>query len=441
MPKILQRMIECYIVSIAFIFSFQAFWRPSVQTLAEMGLLSIVVLVLSVIIGRLYRYNDVILLLLFLVLAWFSSAVLYGVTSAFFISTFFCFWIILLAVYLVIHIAPDPQHILLLFSFTVAVSSIIICLHVLAYAGNSLFFENPGQNLFLGCFRFGRLFALGNANMQGLFCTAQILVSIYGILHTKKVLRILFWISAILGWFTLGLTGCRTGMIGVCVAVALGACSTFYLHVWQSRHILIRLVCAFAFGAIAGLILLESFMLPVIIYRWILLGINAFARNPYLPKNIAELAARKVSDDDGTLTDRVFIWAQSAKESFRTLRNALFGISSLNKTTVHGIYDGHHEITAVNAHSIYLDTIRRFGLLGFIPWVGLLILWIHRVIQMLFKTGMKLSDRFLAACVAGILVMGISETVPFSELGPAYFSVTFFIICGYCMIETRKTHE
>ena len=439
--KTLQYVIELFFIMVAVSHAFRGFWKTSyVYWYAGIGLLSMIMLIFVVLVGRMYRYNDVILLLFFLVLAWFSSAIIYGITLLFFTSKFFCIWMTFLALYMVIRFVPDPSHALCVFSYALAIPFTGICLYALIHGGRSLFIDPPGQDLLLGCFRFGRLFALTNANQIGLLSSSLILVSVYVFLSTKKRRRFFFLFSAIIGWFTLGLSGCRTGMIGVSAAFGLIACSIFFLHkgIWQSWHILLRLACALLIGVAIGVLVLESFYLPAVIFRGILLGLNWIIRNPYLKKNVADLSARKVSDDDGTLTDRVYIWATCVKDCFRSLRRALLGISSLSKERVNGIYTGHHEITAPNAHNVYLDVVRRFGLLGLIPWVGLLVIWVRRGIQMLFKNGAGIADRFLATCAAGMLVMGMAEAVPISDLGPASVTIPFFIICGYCMIETRN---
>ncbi|MBR5931099.1 MAG: hypothetical protein IKZ95_03640, partial [Lachnospiraceae bacterium] len=272
--KILQCVIELFLILIAVSHAFRSFWGGAfVYWYAGSGLLSMFILIFAILVGRLYYYNEVIYLLLFIILAWFSSVILYGFTLSFFVSRFFCSWMTFLALYMVIRITPDPSRALCIFSYSLVIPFTGICIYTIVHGAWSLFSEYPGQNLLLGCFRFGRLFALKNANTIGLLSAVLILISVYSILHIKKRHRFLFLFSAIIGWFTLGLSGCRTGMIGVSAAFGLIACSTFFLHkgIWQSWHILLRLACALLIGVAIGVLVLESFYLPAVIFRGILL--------------------------------------------------------------------------------------------------------------------------------------------------------------------------
>ena len=168
-----------------------------------------------------------------------------------------------------------------------------------------------------------------------------------------------------------------------------------------------------------------------------MLGCNMIIHNPYLTQNLANLSSHKITDDNGTLLSRTLIWEKCIKDCFKTVRRALVGISPLSKDVMEGFIEGHHERTQPHAHNVYLDTIRRFGLLGFAPWIGLIIIWIRHGVRTLFQIRDDASDRFLVACVAGCLVMGIAEPVPFSDITRPYLAIPFFIIIGYCMRKAR----
>ena len=434
-----QYLLELFIALMTISYALEGFWVHTLVWKIATGALSLCVMVFAIFTRRLYRYNDVQFLILFLVIAWISGVFSFGLTGTYFISRFHCFWLVFLALYMAIHIVPDPSHAIRVFFCVSAISFSGICLYMLGHAARSLLFDPPGRNLMEGCFRLGRLCALKNANVFSFMCTALLLVSLCGFLTAKKRIRILYLFSAILGWFTLGLTGSRTCMISISFACGLLICSLLFSHIREktSMHIIFRWMIALALGIIAGGILLVSFYLPLILFRWIMLGVNGILRNPYLAQNLADLTVRRVTDDDGTMSDRVFIWGKAIKDCFQSVRRALFGISPLSSGGVPGVYAGHHEIETPHAHSIYLDTLRRFGLLGFLPWVAFLLLWIRRATIILFKYKNDISDRFLASCVAGILVMGLAEPVPFSDIVPSYLAIPFFVIIGYCMRKAR----
>ena len=438
--KAKQRLIELFVIMVTVAFAFERVWQHDAVWEITTGAISLCMLIFSLIVGRLYRYLDVCLLILFVILAWFSSFICFGLTASYFISRSHCFWIVFLTFYMVIIVAPDPSRTMRVFTCTAVSAFSIICAFITVHAARTLLSESPELYLVKGCFLKGRLCGLGNANIMGFMCVALFLMSVFGFLTSPKRIRILYLLTAVLGWFLLGLTGCRTGMLGVCGTVGLTICSSFFLRISSRKPwpVFSRFLVAFVIGIMAGLLLLLSFRLPVYIFRGIMLGCNLVIHNPSLPINLETLTIRGIADDDGTMSGRIPIWVKCIKDCFKSVRRALVGISSLSKDVIEGFKEGHHESTQPHAHNVYLETLRKFGLLGFAPWVGLLIIWIRRGIQMLFKRKDQISDRFLVASIAGLLMMGIAEPVPFSDSTRPYLAIPFFIITGYCMRKARE---
>lgn len=438
--KTVQRLIELFVVLMIVAYAFEAFWRPERFWQIATGAIGICVLIFSIITGKLFRYIEVKLFLLFLLIAWISSIFNFGVKASYFVTRFHCFWMVFLALYMVLYIAPEPSHVMHVFACTTAICFSVVCAFVTVHATRSLLSETPELRTVLGCFRTERLCGLGNENILGFMCASLLLISVYGFLVTKKHIRILYLFSAALGWFTLGLAGSRTSMVGVGSAIGLTICSSIFLKIGVRKnwHTALRLIVALAVGVFCGAVLLVSFNLPKMIFWGIIQGLHLVTHIPNTSQDSSSASSYTISTSTNSMSIRVSIWVKCIKDSFSSVRRALFGISPLSTEGMTGFIDGQPERTQPHAHNVYLDTIRRFGLLGLAPWIGQIIIWIRHGADILFKGKYDTSDRFLISCVIGFLFMGFTEVVPFSDITGSYIAIPFFIIIGYCMRKVRE---
>lgn len=430
-----------YVPAIALLYSFQGLWRGAGTLLyALTGLAALGVCVVCVWQKRLYRGADALLLLFMPVCALVSAALNFGLSLSILTPRFFIVWAVLLSLYFALRVAPEPDRLIGLFAAAYVLGLSLLCLLVLFRATASLFPEIPGHDLSLGCFQLGRLCGLNNANIFAFSCTALLLLSMYAFLRAAGRRRMIFALSGLIGWFTLGLTNCRTGIIGVSFCAGLLVFSAL-LHRRAGKRPWVRVLTAAALGAMAAAICMASLYLPAILYRGILTVFGRLAHKPYLLNNLAALQPRGITGGDGTASDRVLIWRRVLEDVGKTPLRTWLGVSHLNDDAIGGVYAGHHEVSTPHAHNTYLEMLRRFGVIGFVLLMASVARWCAAGFRCLRAPDERIPARCLAAAAAGILLMGLPEQVPFPFSTTCSLSLPFFAICGYIMNDGRRSHE
>lgn len=491
----MQVSMTLYTVFVAVLYALDGIWEDrTVLIYGLTGLLGLVFSLISVLSGRLYRETDVRLLLLFLLYAWISASFCFGLSISFFCTRFFCVWMVFCSIYFVIRSVPDAERLLRTFILVFSISIGLLCLYVLLHACVSIAYVNPAMNTVRGCFQLGRLCGIGNANYMGFACTALVISSVFGWLDSYecmrsaipdgdcrrkfssesgkvsrylrglssgtadfagcngryRILRVLYTGTAALGWFALGLTGCRTGMIGVSLAVgdvvyillntdaeqgrasAKNRCRVPRSET-KVRRIKARRFVLLTVPVVSACMMLLSFELPVILFRTAARVYCALADDQVVWGHLSSLTVRRLTDHDGTMLDRIYTWKRCLLLCFKNVRTMLLGITVFSSDGIGGVYEGHHEILVPHAHNVYLEMFRRFGLIGFLIWLFPLCLWIEKGWRTIRLRGESSAVRFLAAACAGLLVMGLAEPVPFMYSSRCQLPLLFFLICSCCV--------
>ena len=433
--RLLLKAVAFLVSVIVFVYAFEGIWAAkTVVPYALVGVMSVAIVLFCMIYGHLYRNTDTLLWSVFFSLALISTIINLGISPHFFISRFFCTWMMFVAVYYAVQIVPDHKDFLSRVFGVYALALTIACVYILAKATASLCLEKPAQDILRGCFKAGRLCGMYNANTLGFSCVSLIISSVFTYLNSQKRVRIIFLITGFVGWFCLGLTGCRTGMIGVCLAIGILVFSMLYTGSikLKFRRIKYPAVASFLISLFAFLFALESFLLPVHLYQFTVTAYAKLTGQQYLIENAAALVVRRIFDDDGTLSDRTRIWPQGLRMCFQTPRRFLIGISPISKDFVTGVYEGRHDIMAVHAHNTYIELLRKHGVLGFITFMTMLIIWSRQGFKILFRGKETAAFRYLVASAAALLIMGFAESIPFYYMSFCYTSIPFFLTCGYC---------
>lgn len=419
MRKSADLFLSLFYAAVLFLYCFEALWDEAKQVLyMAIALCCVCVGAYCVISGRLYRNRDTRLLAAFLALSWVSALYNYGFSAAYFETRFFFVWAFLLCGYFCVQTVRAPERFLLLCTRSGAAGFAIVNACCLLHATLSLTSPVPGRNTVLGCFELGRLCALGNANLMGFSCCALVLLSIYGALREKGKRRLFYAPGALLGWFNLGLTNFRAGMLCVSLAVGLLVFSLLYR---RSVHCL----AAVAAAVLAAGGMLASLYLPLHLYRGVLRAFPAhffLTEHSFLPRALS---------DSATLGDRNLIARTVLREIFRSPRRFWLGISSVSETAIRGVYPGHHEILIAHAHNTYLEIFRRFGVFALALLLWLLVLWCRCGLRLFFDKKASGAAAFLMAIACVTLVMGLVEQMPFPIGGAHSLSIPFFLICGY----------
>ncbi len=413
--------------SVAFLlYCFEGLWGRAEHLLcAAIALPSLGVCVYCMLFGRLYRNWDTRLLLAFLGLAWLSALVNYGLSLTFFFSRFFCVWVFLLCGYFSVQTVAAPERFLLGCSHAGVAGLSIVNVFALLHATVSLTAAVPGRDTVRGCFELGRLCALSNANILGFACCTLLLLSLYAALRTGGKRRLVFLLPALLGWFNLGLTNFRTGIL--CVSLAVGGLVFSLLYRKQRPFLASAALAVLAAGGAAA-----SLYLPLPLYRGVLglfPGKFRLTAQSFLPRMLS---------DSATFLDRTRIWCVTLREIFRTPRRTWLGVSSIGESPIAGVYPGHHEILTSHAHNVYLEILRRFGVFALLLLLALLVLWCIRGARRFFDRKTSSAAAFLMAIAAVTLLTGLVEQLPF-PIGKAHcLSIPFFLICGYAARTGRK---
>ena len=87
---------------------------------------------------------------------------------------------------------------------------------------------------------------------------------------------------------------------------------------------------------------------------------------------------------------------------------------------------------SVHAHNTYIELLRKHGVLGFITFMTMLIIWSRQGFKILFRGKETAAFRYLVASAAALLIMGFAESIPFYYMSFCYTSIPFFLTCGYC---------
>ena len=413
-----------------FLYSFEGLWGNAARPIcAVIGFLSLACAIYCARTGKLLRRWDIRLLVAFLVMTCISAFAGFGLAPRYFTSVFFCVWLFLIGLYFLIRTTPQPEALLKRFTVMSVLGFALVNLYVLVHATASLFPQIPGKDELSGCFCMGRLCGLSNANIMSFSSAALLLLSIFGLLNTATRKRWLYVISALLGWLTLGLTNCRTAIIGVSAAIGLFVIAA----VWRRKPGVGGFFVSLLSGIVAGVLISVSFYLPLYIYRGALRIVASATDNLSLERNLEALSMRLLTEDNGTLTSRTLIWSKVFQDFADSPRNMLLGISSISEGRITNIDPLKPEFQTVHAHNTYLELLRRFGIPGFLFCMGLVVIWCVRGQKVLFDPKKKLSIAFLMASGAGMLVMGLAEQVPFPYSKACSLAPIFFLICGYCM--------
>ena len=430
--KRLDKWICWYVPLLALLFCFEGLLGSRASQLYAVCVLpSLCFLFLLLRRNRLLRREDCLLLAAFFLVTWLSSVYGYGLGTAFFLSQFFCRCCILFFLYAASLSLPDWDRMADRWIVLAAAGLLVLHLLLLVRASISLCSEYPGHDLILGCFQYGRLCGLGNPNIMGFSAAALLFLSVYGLLRFSRGRRWFFALPALLGWFNLGLCNCRTGIVGVSLALGLLVFLSLHKGTGKSLFLGILLALLTAVGA-AGLL-----FLPTLLYRLLMMRLAELLGNPFLAENLSVLHFRTLIERDGTFMDRTRIWLRCLEEVFRTPRRALLGVSSSGWGVIPSVYPGHHEILTPHSHNGLLEILHRFGLFGLFFWLWLTVLWLVRGVRLFFDRTRPLALRYLCAAAAGMLVMGLAEPLPYHPTGLITLAFPYFLICGAVMRERR----
>ncbi|WP_408071451.1 O-antigen ligase family protein [Butyrivibrio sp. JL13D10] len=419
---------------IVFFYSFEDLWEYKIHALYLVtGFIGVFIVAGCMIYGRKYRNYDTCLWFLFFFFGLISTLYNQGISLEYVLSHFVCVWSAFLAMYYSVQAADDPHKLITIMCGVSSIPLSALCICALIKASRDLLLEYPVHDKTYGCFQLGRLCASGNANALGIAAATLVIVAGTCLLYDKGILRIVFGLLVALGWFCIGLTGCRTVMVGIAFTAGIFV----LLVLCRDRRFLktdkkaLRLTVALTGAVLLFFVVLKSFLIPMNIYRFSMRTYGNLTDQEFLLSNLEKLVVRRISDDDGTFSDRAVIWKSCMEQSIKSAGRFLLGISPLSKEVIKDVYAGRHDIDTSHAHNIYIEILRKHGILGLLTIIMLISSWVKNGIKILLGRNERAYIQFLIAASYGILLMGMTEPVPFSYISCCYASVPFFITCGY----------
>lgn len=230
-----------------------------------------------------------------------------------------------------------------------------------------------------------------NANYYGMMIQFLVLLCIYKILHAKTLHRIVFYTTTIFcNLFALYLTGCRVGWVSFLITIPL----MFYMNSWKKTSY-----------AMIGIIALTGI--------FVVMHPSVFPRLDSIFVDFAK---------------RAKIWITAIKG---IMENPLFGYGPSGYMVIYEKFAGH---PTYHAHSVYLDPILSFGVIG-ITMASVFIQPILKEIMQMFKKRENLElCGLIASFLVVVLVHGVFDyTIFWFQTG-----VVFLLVMNACCMVKNK---
>lgn len=227
-----------------------------------------------------------------------------------------------------------------------------------------------------------------NANYYAMMIQFLVLLCVYKILHAKTLHRVVFYtITIICNLFALYLTGCRVGWLSFLITLPL----MFYMNSWKkTSYCMIEIIC------IAGIVV---FM------------------NPEFFPRIDSIF------DDFAKRGRIWVTAIKAISTY-----PIFGLGPSGYYLIYDQFNGH---PTYHCHSVYLDPILSFGIVGIII-ASIFIVPVIKEIIYLFKN--KLNSELsglIASFFVVLFVHGIFDHTAFWIQTGVIFLLVINASCMY----------
>ena len=442
----LQRIIILQCCLVACVYALEGLWADGAMTgMIEKGIRFLTggssgcFLLYLTIKGRSFRKKDCILLYSLLTFAFFSSWSICGFSFQLFFSAFYFTWLSLIWVYLAMKTIKNPDALMRWVSLVFVMASAIATGSVVVRATVSLKAVIPGNDRIFGCFKVGRLCGFGNANIFSMHCMTAFLFSLLGLIKWKGKIRILFGAALIWNWFCLGLANTRTCILAT--AFTIGVWCFGCMHARLAKEKVQgragKELSAILLAALVAIMLLPTFLAPAFLYKGAVKMIAGAVKERQMVVSLERVYSRDAGDLE-TLTDRTKIWRKSLETSISNERRFWIGTSVKSNEQVNGVYEGRHDIVASFSHNMFLEVLRRLGVIGLGLWILLIVTWGEKAIKTLLDPQEDSGSLFLMAMGAGTLLTGITECGPFPIHLMIAIPLPFFLCCGYCMREKNE---
>lgn len=405
------------------------------------GLVFLVLTILGVVLYKLYKKPLFILLFIFTAFMCITAFLeCFDLTHSFG-GSYQRIWYMYLMAMLVGFLLKDKTRvrwITIMFSLFIVITSVCYVIF-LVNAISGLFDPLAKTSMKWGIFRLGRLHAFSNANTLGIYAVASVLETFWlFIFFTKskiKLRRVICSICIILGCFAFLILGlCRSR--GSILAASAGIGAMCFL-IFRKNKAFFRPFLAACAGAFLSLVLClgsqKLFDLAVISVE----SENMSADE--IEEAITPVALDYALD---TLSDRTLIWSATIRMLNEEPVRWLTGITAadVHNNQIYDVYEGRPELTAVYAHSGYVEVLLVHGL----PGVCLLLIFLIEVIISCFRIGFSndnipLQDKLVLGFIAAGLVLGVVEVLPFPYLSAFILSYLFFFASGCCFSLLKNT--
>ena len=296
---------------------------------------------------------------------------------------------------------------------------------------------------FFGLTEYGRLALFSNPNITGGFFAGGVCVALLGFcLSGRRWVRVLCLISVLPMIMATSLSGTRCAALAISTAVCILVCLLLQkpLKGVKGRYVILAVAFVLCFGALTlAQIRFNGYFIQFRNNRAALIPV-ASAENTAgeaesqsedpeseetesvseKPAYIQQRGGLNFSSLDDLTSGRIGIWADGFRYFSGSVRRILLGDSVLNP--------GLKALRMNHYHNLYLQILYESGIVGFLPFLAILGLFLVRAFRLIRRENLPLWQRFLPAPALAILVMELLDCLTLFANGHPPMTLLWFFM-------------
>ncbi|MBE5789043.1 MAG: hypothetical protein E7325_05225 [Clostridiales bacterium] len=298
---------------------------------------------------------------------------------------------------------------------------------------------------FFGLTEYGRLALFSNPNITGGFFAGGVCLALLGFcLFEKRWVRVLCLLSVLPMIMATSLSGTRCAALAISTAVCIWVCLLLQkpLKGVKGRYAILAVVFVLCFGALTlAQIRFNGYFIQFRNSRVALLPAASAEEEaesqsedpeseeseseeaesvPKKPAYIQQRGGLNFSSLDDLTSGRIGIWADGFRYFRGSVRRILLGDSVLNP--------GLAELRMNHYHNLYLQVLYESGIVGFLPFLAILGLFLVRAFRLIRREDLPLWQRFLPAPTLAILVMELLDCLTLFANGHPPMTLLWFFM-------------
>ena len=293
---------------------------------------------------------------------------------------------------------------------------------------------------FFGLTCYGRLALFSNPNITGGFFAGGVCLALLGFcLSGRRWVRVLFLLSVLPMVMATSLSGTRSAALAISVAVCIWVCLLLQkpLKGVRGRYAILALVFVCCFGLLTlAQLRFNGYFIQLRNSRAALIQTASAEETaaeeaeseepepeeaePVRQTYIQQRGGLNFSSLDDLTSGRIGIWADGFRYFSGSIRRILLGDSVLNP--------GLTALRMNHYHNLYLQVLYESGIVGFLPFLAILGLFLVRAFRLIRRESLPLWQRFLPAPALAILVMELLDCLTLFANGHPPMTLLWFFM-------------